>query len=110
MPFAGKFSCFRFTYASVRQNAPRSCGVYAISNAAEWLFVGSADDLQAVLHKHLLEIGTPLKAKAPTGFTFETCHPEACRSRLQELLAELRPACNAAPVRPRRQAFHHTSR
>ena len=109
MPFAGKFS-FSFSYASVRQNAPRSCGVYAISNAAEWLFVGSADDLQAALHKHLLETGMPLKAKAPTGFTFEVCHPDACQTRLQELLAELRPACNGAPVRARRKALHQTAR
>ena len=58
MPFFGKFSCFSFTFASMRQNAPRRRGVYAISNASEWLFVGSADDLQAALHKHLLETGT----------------------------------------------------
>src|SRR3954452_9802145 len=77
MPLAGKFRCFAFTYASIRQNAPRCSGVYVISNSKEWLFIGAADDLQSALHKHLMETGTLLKSKAPTGFTFEACDPAA---------------------------------
>ena len=110
MPFIGKFCCFALTFASVRQNAPRSSGVYAISNAADWLFVGSADDLQSVLHKHVVESGTPLKAKAPTGFTFELCDPSTRQRRMDELVAELRPACNRIPIRPRVKALHQAAR
>jgi len=94
MPFFGKFSCFSFTYSSVRQNAPQRSGVYAISNANEWIFVGSTNDLQAALHNHLMEVGTPLKTKAPTGFTFEACDPAVRQVFLDELVAELRPSCN----------------
>jgi hypothetical protein len=94
MPFAGKFRCFAFTYASIRQNAPRWSGVYVLSNAKEWLFAGAADDLQAALHKHLMETGTFLKSKAPTGFTFEVCHPAACPGLLDEMVTELHPTCN----------------
>jgi len=94
MPFFGKYSCFSFTYASVRQNAPKRPGVYAISNASEWLLVGSADDLQAALHKHLMEIGTPIWSKGATGFTFEECDAAARQSLQERLIIELRPACN----------------
>jgi hypothetical protein len=100
VPFFGKFSCFSFTYASVRQNAPHCGGVYGISNASEWLFVGAADDLQAALHRHLMETGTPLRAKHATGFTFEPCDAGARQELLNRLIAELRPACN--PSQPNR--------
>ncbi len=96
MPFFGKFSCFSLTYASLRQNAPRRPGVYAISNAKEWLLVGSADDLQSALHGHLLETGTLLRSKAPTGFTFEECEAGARQALVDRLVSELRPVCNAA--------------
>jgi hypothetical protein len=104
VPFFGKFSCFSFTYASVRQNAPRQCGVYAISNAREWLFVGAADDVQLALHNHLLETATPLKSNSPTGFTFELCDPAARQSLLDKLLIELRPTCNRPHDPPRKHS------
>jgi hypothetical protein len=100
MPFAGKFRCFAFTYASIRQNAPRCSGVYVISNSKEWLFIGAADDLQSALHKHLMETGTLLKSKAPTGFTFEACDPAARQGFLDELVTELHPPCNRADKAP----------
>jgi hypothetical protein len=96
MPFFGKFSCFSFTFASVRQNAPPRSGVYGISNATEWLLIGSAEDVQAALHGHLKEVGTPLRSKAATGFTFEECEPAARQGRQDRLVLELRPACNAS--------------
>ena len=106
MPFSGKFSCFSFTYASIRQNAPVCSGVYAISNAQEWLFVGSADDLQSALHKHLMEAGTPLKSKSPTGFTFEACGAGARQGLLDELVTDLRPCCNRSN-KPRSNQLRH---
>jgi hypothetical protein len=100
MPFFGKFSCFSFTYSSVRQNAPQCSGVYAISNASEWLFVGLADNLQSALHQHLMEVGTVLRSKGATGFTFEACDSGARQALLERLVTELRPACNPAYQAP----------
>ena len=108
MPFFGKFSCFSFTFASVRQNAPRRGGVYGISNASEWLLIGSADDLQAALHKHLMETGTLLHSKAATGFTYEECEPGDRQGLLDLLVSELRPACNTS--RPPRAIDSFTRR
>jgi hypothetical protein len=105
MPFAGR-SCFSFTYASLRQNAPRTGGVYAISNAREWLLVGSADDLQSALHQHLMETGTALKSHAPTGFSFQECERVARQGLLDSLIKELRPTCNSQPKRRGDRALH----
>jgi hypothetical protein len=99
MPFVGKYRCFSFTAASVRQNAPPSSGVYAISNASEWLFVGDADDVQAALRSHLAEIGTALKTAAPTGFTFELCGSGDRPGRLARLVDDFAPSCNLRPQR-----------
>jgi hypothetical protein len=94
VPFFGKSSCFSFTYASVRQNAPQCGGVYALSNSSEWLLIGAAEDMQAALHGHLMEVGTPLRSKRPTGFTFEVCDSEMRQALLNRLIAELHPACH----------------
>ena len=58
-------------------------GVYGLSNAREWVFVGVADDIRAALLGHLQEGNTPLKSRAPTGFTFEICHPSQSATRVQ---------------------------
>lgn len=110
MPFAGKYTCFSFSYASVRQNAPRMGGVYAISNAREWLFVGSADDLQSALHRHLMETGTALKSQAPTGFSFQECENGTRQALLESLVRELRPTCNSDSKRRGDRAFHQIAR
>jgi excinuclease UvrABC nuclease subunit len=94
MAFFGKHSCFSFTAASIRQNAPPMPGVYGLSNAREWLFVGSADNVQEVLYSHLGEAGTELRSKRITGFTFELCDASACADREQRLIFELRPRYN----------------
>jgi hypothetical protein len=93
MSFTGKHSCYSFTGASIRQNAPPRPGVYALSNANRWLFVGSADDVQAALRAHLAEAGTALRAALPTGFTFEICEPVARAGMVARLIQELSPSC-----------------
>jgi len=110
MPFVGKYTCFAFTYASVRQNAPGRGGVYAISNAREWLLVGSADDLQSALHQHLMEVGTSLKSKAPTGFSFQECEEGSRQVFMDSLVKEFRPVCNSVYHRQRDRAFHQMAR
>jgi hypothetical protein len=94
MPFRG-FRRYSFSRPSIRQNAPSAPGVYGISNASEWIFVGSGADVQSALLDHLTASGTPLLAHAPTGFTFEDCAAGALESRQDSLIAELRPSCNS---------------
>ena len=69
-------------------------GVYGLSNAREWVFVGAADDIRAALMTHLREGNTVLKSRAPTGFTFEVCHPGQSAARVSRLVTELSPVCN----------------
>ena len=69
-------------------------GVYGLSNAWEWIYVGVADDIRATLLGHLRESNTFLKSRAPTGFTFEICHPSQGAARASRLVTELAPVCN----------------
>src|ERR1044072_4167601 len=94
MGFAGKYSCYSFTMASIRQNAPALSGVYALSNANGWLFVGQSADVQSALWKHLREGGTPPRQARPTGFSFELCEVGARNQRLTRLIRDLSPSCN----------------
>jgi len=93
VPFEG-YGGFSFSPVSVQKNAPSMPGVYGLSNAREWVFVGAADDIQAALMGHLREGNTVLKSRAPTGFTFEVCHPSQSAARVSRLVAELSPVCN----------------
>ncbi len=94
MASLGKQHCFSFTAPSIRQNAPPYPGVYALSNAREWVFVAEADDVQAALRAHLSAPGTRLREASPTGFTFELCQPAERRARVARLILELAPCCN----------------
>ncbi len=73
-------------------------GVYGLSNAREWIFVGVTDDIRAALLGHLHESNTPLKSRVPTGFTFEICHPTQGAARVTRLVTELSPVCNKRGV------------
>jgi excinuclease UvrABC nuclease subunit len=93
MPFA-EFAPRSFTAASIRKNAPDASGVYGLSNAREWLFVGECNNIRLHLLEHLNETGTVLKAQHPTGFKFELCSPEERIARQDRLVLELEPRCN----------------
>ena len=69
-------------------------GVYGLSNAREWVFVGVADDIRATLLDHLRAGNTTLKSRAPTGFTFEICQQSQRAARVSRLVTELSPVCN----------------
>ena len=69
-------------------------GVYGLSNAREWVFVGGTDDIRAALLGHLQEGNTTLKSRAPAGFTFEICHASQIAARVSRLVTELSPVCN----------------
>jgi excinuclease UvrABC nuclease subunit len=42
-----------FKAADIRREAPASSGVYGLSNAREWIYVGETDNIQVRLLEHL---------------------------------------------------------
>ena len=90
--------------AGVRTYAPSASGVYGISNANEWVFIGESDNIQGALLAHSRELGTALMKCAPTGFVFEICDRLARSARQDRLVLEYEPACN------RRGSRHSGSR
>ncbi len=96
MPIKGPGN-FPFTEAGVASASSRS-GVYLIFNFQRKIYVGEAADIQISLYAHLRgksEQSQCISKYGPTGYTFELCEDAARAKRLAELVAELRPACNA---------------
>lgn len=83
-----------FTAASIQKNAPECSGIYGLSNAREWIFIGEASDLRATLMARLREVDTSVAIRNPTGFTFEVRLPSDCTLRQNQLVHELQPSCN----------------
>ena len=83
-----------FTPGAVRIYAPDSSGVYGISNAREWIYIGAADNIQGALLAHLEDLHTSLMKREPTGFVFEVCGEARRPVRQGRLLLEYEPTCN----------------
>ncbi len=83
-----------FTAEGVQSYAPVAPGVYGISNAREWIYVGQADDIQRTLLTHLQDAGTALMKHQPAGFVFEICQGANRTARQDRLVFEYEPACN----------------
>lgn len=88
------------TTASVRTNAPAASGIYGISNAREWIYIGETDNIQASLLKHLQGSDPTLLKMQPTGFVFEVCDPAGRPARQDRLVFEYEPACNRMRQNP----------
>ena len=102
MPFEGCFAR-AFNIASVQREAPGCSGVYGLSDAREWIYVGETGDIRGRLLELLQEASAPgrfLRGCAPTGFSFEVCHPGSRIARQGRLILELDPLIN------RRQGPH----
>ncbi|MFB3779807.1 MAG: hypothetical protein ACE141_19460 [Bryobacteraceae bacterium] len=82
------------TPRSIRANAPAASGLYGISNAREWIYIGEADNIQATLARHLQHRDTAVMKCGPTGFVFELCEPATRPVRLERLVVEYAPFCN----------------
>jgi hypothetical protein len=95
MPF-NQFLPRPLTTAAVRAFAPVASGLYGVSNASQWLFIGETDDIQDALLTHLQDYETPLMKKQPTGFVFEICDRAGRCARQDRLVLEYEPACNRA--------------
>jgi hypothetical protein len=93
MPFEAVFPRF-FTAPSVKEHAPAASGVYGISNAAEWIYIGETDNIQDSLLGHLRESDTPLSGRQGTGFVFELCDQTRRPLRQDRLILEYEPTCN----------------
>lgn len=81
--------------STIRQHAPSQSGLYGISNAAEWIYIGETDNIQATLLQHLQEQNTPLLKRKPTGFVYEVCDRARRTGRQVQLIQEYGPRCNA---------------
>jgi hypothetical protein len=90
---------YGFSVGSIRAHAPAMSGVYGISNGCEWIYIGEADNIQQRLLEHLAEDGTQLKARVPTGFSYEVCNQSIRVERQDRLILQYEPVCNRRPVR-----------
>jgi len=90
-----------FLPGPIHAYAPMASGVYGISNAREWIYIGETDDIQSALLAHLSEYESPLMRSKPAGFVFEVCDRARRPARQDRLVREYGPTCNpAAPRRP----------
>ncbi|HYV62135.1 MAG TPA: hypothetical protein VE958_05645 [Bryobacteraceae bacterium] len=93
MPF-NQFIPRSFTPVAIQTYAPIVSGVYGISNAREWIYIGETDNIQGSLLTHLQDLQTSLMKREPTGFVFEVCDQARRSARQDRLVLEYEPACN----------------
>jgi len=83
-----------FTATSVDKNAPAASGVYGLSNAREWIYVGATANIQAELRQHLQNPNEVLREHAASGYTYELSPEEYRVDRQSQLISELAPVGN----------------
>ena len=83
-----------FTMISVDKNVPAASGVYGLSNASRWLYVGETANIHAELFKHLQHPNTFLRGHRPSGFTYELSSEQHRAERRNQLVLELEPIGN----------------
>lgn len=83
--------CNSFTREAILASAPPSCGVYGLFNFDCQVFIGESTNIQEALLRHLIETDFQSPHLQPTGFTFEPCAVELCKSRADELIARFHP-------------------
>ena len=94
-----------FSGESIERNAPTASGVYGLSNASNWLFIGESDNIKASMLGHLNRSG-PIKLNAePTGFSFELSDQHSRLARQQYLIVELSPSCQNGRVSQKRKSY-----
>jgi len=93
MPFE-EFTPRAFTAVSVRANAPAASGIYGVSNAREWIYIGQTDNIQASLLHALQQSDSAILKRYPTGFAYELCIPAQRTDRQNRLILEYEPVCN----------------
>ena len=82
------------TPVMVHAQAPTSSGVYGISNAREWIYIGETDNIRGALLAHLHDPAASVMQRQPTGFVFEVCEQSRRPARQDRLVLEYEPTCN----------------
>ena len=83
--------CNSFTRESILASAPPISGVYGLFNFDCQVFIGESANIQEALLRHESETDFQSRHLQPTGFTFEPCAVELCRSKAAELIARFHP-------------------
>jgi hypothetical protein len=83
-----------FTPEGVRTYAPQAAGVYGISNAREWIYIGHAPNIQMALLDCFQDPDSALMKKQPQGFVFEVCDESYWAARQDRLILEYEPTFN----------------
>jgi len=83
-----------FTLLGVQTYAPVASGVYGISSAREWIYIGETDNIQGALLDQLQDPTTSIMKRQPTGFVFEICERTNRSARQDRLVFEYEPICN----------------
>jgi hypothetical protein len=83
-----------FTPNGVRMFAPVAPGVYGISNAREWIYIGAADDIQGALLAHMRAPDHPVRRLLATGFVYEVGDRGSWPARQDRLIREYEPVCS----------------
>jgi len=82
------------TVNSVHRLAPAVSGVYGVSNAREWIYIGETDNIRSSLLEHMGQAHTHVMRCRPTGFVFEACVKDRRIVRQDRLIQEYEPVCN----------------
>ncbi len=83
-----------FVARVIQTRAPVASGVYGISNAREWIYIGETENIQSALFDHLQDLNAALMKLQPTGFVFEVCDRVRRPARQDRLVLEYEPTLN----------------
>ena len=102
MPFR---NCFARTFKApvVLREAPPYSGVYGLSNARGWIYVGETDDIQARLLALLAEPSAFGANGTATGFSFELSPPNERVARQRQIVLEFHPPGNGGSRSTRKE-------
>jgi len=95
----------QLTANGIRTYAPDASGVYGISNAYEWIYIGQSDDIRTALLTHLRDDAGILATRGYVGFVYERCAEAYRPDRQQQLMNEYTPAFGAISRRITRTAL-----
>jgi hypothetical protein len=87
------------TANGVQRYAPIVPGIYGMSNARQWVYIGQTENIQGALLQHLRDLDTTVLKWEPTGFVFEACTGEQRQTRQDSLVLEYAPICNRGSAR-----------
>lgn len=83
-----------FLAEAIPQDAPAVSGVYGITSASEWIYIGETDNIQAELLRRLRDVNTVPAGGIPAGFVFEMCDRARRTVRQDRLVQEYEPRGN----------------